>query len=272
MKVPTLGSLLALLWITSAGAEELVAFSSSAGSPADWRADGLTVLRTNGFLRFTLERDGVGRASVIPHLPALPDGCVRFFARGPGQLMIHGGAVTTNLTPAGWDEAVDFRLPAEPAVWQAELAVQGPAGTVCEVRELLVTGRLDMDPPLLQATGRQPERWAVADGAGFTAGGLRVRGQVTTRDDFVFTNRAVVALRVAEVAKVGLQVRAVAKSAEGGLLGEVGLGVANEAGLHIYSLDRAEWPAGTGRVAIRLQGAGGEGLVTELVVGGWPDA
>lgn len=272
MKIPTLGIGLALLLAAAAGAEELVAFSSSAGSPADWRADGLTVQRTNGFLRFTLERDGVGRAAVIPRLPALPDGRVRFFARGPGQLMIRGGAVATNLASAGWDAAVDFQLPAEPAVWQAELEVRGPVGTVCDVREVLVTGRIDLDPPLLQVTGRQPARWQVADGAEFTAGGLRVRGQVTTRDDFVFTNRAVVALRIAEVANVGLQVRAVAKSAEGGLLGEVGLGVANEAGLHIYSLERADWPAGTGRVAIRLQGASGEGLVTELVVGGWPDA
>lgn len=272
MKVPTLGSLLALLWITSAGAEELVAFSSSAGSPADWQADGLTVQRTNGFLRFTLERDGVGRAAVIPHLPALPDGLVRFFARGPGQLMIRGGAVATNLASAGWDAAVDFQLPADPVVWQAELEVRGPVGTVCDVREVLVTGRIDLDPPLLQVTGRQPERWAVADGAEFSTGGLRVRGQVTTRDDFVFTNRAVVALRVFEVAKDGLHVRAVAKSAEGALLGEVRLGPASVAGLHIFSLDRADWPAGTGRVAIRLQGVEGEALVKELLVGGWPDA
>ena len=272
MNIPTLGSLLVLLCIASAGAEEVVAFSSSAGRLADWRADGLTVQRTNGFLRFTVERDGVGRAAVIPHLPALPEGLVRFFARGAGQLTIRGGAVVTNLAPAGWSEAAEFRLPAEPAAWQVALAVQGPSGTVCEVREVLVTGRLDLDPPLLNVTGRQPERWAVADGAEFTPGGLRVRGQVTTRDDFVFTNRAVVALRVAEVAEAGVRVYAVAKSAEGGLLGEVGLGPADLAGLHIFSLAHLDWPAGTSRVAIRLQGVGGAGVVTELVVGRWPDA
>ena len=269
--LPILGACAALC-AAPAAAEELVAFSSSHESIGAWRADGLRVEATNGALCFTLEADGVGRASVRPHLPALPDGLVRVFGRGAGSVRLQGGAVETNLVPRGWDEPNDWRLPAEVSAWHAEVVVAGAAGAVFELRELLVTGRLDIEPALWQAEGAAPGAWHALDRVDYLPGGVRVRGAVESAAGIAWTNTAVAAVRVDEVAGRGVDVYALPVSIDGRAADAPVLGRAGEAGLHVFPLDPVAWPTSHPTFRIGIRGADGESSarVTSVVVGRRP--
>lgn len=253
-------------------AEELVAFSSSHEGIGAWRMDGLRVEATNGALRFTLAADGVGRASVQPHLPALPDGLVRVFGRGAGSVRLQGGVVETNLVPRGWDEPNDWRLPAEVPAWRAEVVVAGAAGAMFELRELLVTGRLDMEPALWQAEGAAPGAWHALDRVDYLPGGVRVRGAVESAAGIAWTNTAVAAVRVDEVTGGGVDVYAAPISSDGRAATELVLGRAGEAGLHVFPFERMAWPAGHPSFRLGVRGADGasSARVTSVVVGRQP--
>ena len=183
-----------------------------------------------------------------------------------------GDGVVTNLAPAGWDVPADLALPSGTSVWRLSVEIAGRAGATWDVRELLATGRLDLEEPLLQASGRQPAAWRVVDGVDFAAAGLRVRGAVETRADMAFTNRAVLAVRVGEVVGPGVDVLAVPSGPDGVPGDPIRLGGLTEPGLHVFPFDRVAWPVGVARVGVRIQATSGSAWVREVVVGRWPDA
>lgn len=263
---------LLLLAAKPAAGEEIVAFSSSASGPAAWQADGLTVQLTNRLLRFTLTRDGIGRASVIPHVANVPRALLRLFARGDAVVRVAGGSLATNLVPAGLDAPVDLPLPAGPEGWTLSLTLAGQAGAMLDVRELLVSGALDMDPPLLMASGRRAEQWASLGGTVFQSDGLKVGGAVETRQRFACGSNVVAVVTATSVAGRGVQVAGLGWGAGGELLGEAKLGEIGEAGVHSFAFGRVGWPLGTISASVRLSpvAEGAAAVLTDLWVGRTP--
>ncbi len=264
-----------LLLLAAAGpvaGEEIVAFSSTAAGPSAWKTDGLTVQATNQLLRFTLTRDGTGRAAVLPHVGAVPRALLRLFARGDAVVWVRGGSFATNLVPAGLDNPVDLPLPTDAGSWQLSVEINGSAGAMLELRELLVSGALDMDPPLLLASGRQAGPWTSLGAAEFRSDGLKVIGPVETRSHFAYSNDAVVVLSASALEGRGMRVSGVAWGKGGERLGEAVLGEVAMAGFHAFACDRVAWPQGTVAASVLLRPAAeaSSAVLVDLWVGRRP--
>jgi hypothetical protein len=278
-KVPTPGKIAGFALALAAAAacgEEVVSYSASVAGTNDWRAEGLRLEATNRTLRLTLERDGEGRAVLDRHCAAMPNGIVRWLGRAEGDaratLEIAAGEAKAQLPLRGWEEPADYTLPAEARACAVAIRVNGAAGATVVLRDLLVTGSLDLDPPLLHAWGSAPEVWHAQGVARFTGGGLGLAGAVETRDRFSITNRAVVVLRLAAAERGGLRIAGRAWGAEGEQLGDVALGTAARVGAHRFDAEAAALPAGCTAITLLLESASSNATATvwEILVGRTP--